>query len=299
MRGKGPLARRAPRRYRSSVTPTGSDPAPDAVEAATIRLREVVRPLGSALVAFSGGLDSALVLRVATLELGERAVGLTAVGPALPEEERLDAARVASVLGARHVFVDSQEIDDPDYASNPINRCFFCKSELYRITARTATELGLAHVVNGTNLDDLGDYRPGLDAAREHGVRSPLVEAGLDKEAVRAVARHLGMDVWDKPASACLASRIPYGTPVTRERLARIERFESDLRALGFRQVRVRHHEDLARVELGRAEMDAALAEPMRTKIVEAGKAVGYRFVTLDLAGYRMGSFNERLPVVR
>lgn len=267
--------------------------------AASERLRETVRSLGSALVAFSGGLDSALVLRVCTLELGDRAVGLTAVGPALPEDERADAARVAVALGARHVFVDSREIDDPSYAANPVNRCFYCKSELYRITSEKVVELGLAHVVNGTNLDDLGDYRPGLDAAREAGVRSPLVEAGLDKATVREVARHLGMDVWDKPASACLASRIPYGTPVTRDRLARIDRFESALRGLGFRQLRVRHHEDLARVELGVEEMQKSLDEAVRRRIVEAGKASGYRYVTLDLGGYRVGSFNERLPVIR
>lgn len=268
------------------------------VEAAAARLRDVVRSLGSALVAFSGGLDSALVLRVCTIELGDRAVGLTAVGPALPADERTDAARVAAAIGARHVFVESSEIDDPSYASNPVNRCFHCKSELYRITTAKVAELGLDHVVNGTNLDDLGDFRPGLDAARAAGVRSPLVEAGLDKAAVRAVARHLSMDVWDKPASACLASRIPYGTPVTRERLARIDRFESGLRALGFRQLRVRHHEDLARVELGVDEMRRALDESVRRRIVEVGKESGYRYVTLDLGGYRVGSFNERLPVI-
>jgi len=260
------------------------------------RLRAVIAPMKSVLVAFSGGLDSALVLKAATEVLGDRAVGLTAVSPSLPPGERDDAARIAQTMGARHVFVESHELDDPSYAANPANRCFYCKSELYRLTARTQAELGLAAVANGTNLDDLGDYRPGLEAARAAGVRSPLVDAALDKAAARAVARELGLDVWDKPASACLSSRIPYGTAVTPERLSRIGTLEAALKALGLRQVRVRFHDQVARIEVAQDEL--ARAFELRDAIVRAGKAAGFTFVTLDLAGYRTGSLNALLRVV-
>jgi uncharacterized protein len=260
------------------------------------RLRQILADMGSVLVAYSGGLDSAFVLKVATDVLGERAVGLTAVSPSLPARERADAERIAKLLGARHLCVDTHELDDPGYAANPQNRCFFCKSELYRTTTTQRAVLGLAVVVNGTNLDDLGDYRPGLDAAREAGVRSPLVEAELTKGEVRELARALGMDVWDKPAAACLSSRIPYGTPVTRARLAQISALEDALKDLGFRQVRVRHHDELARIELGRAELSRAF--DLRDELVLAGKRAGYTFVTLDLSGYRTGSLNELLRVI-
>jgi uncharacterized protein len=259
-------------------------------------LRQIFSEMGSVLVAYSGGLDSAFVLKVATDVLGDRAVGLTAVSPSLPERERVDAERIAKALGAHHIVVDTNELADPNYAANPQNRCFFCKSELYRTTTREQTARGLAAVVNGTNTDDLGDYRPGLEAARKAGVRSPLVEAGLSKAEVRELARTLGMDVWDKPASACLSSRIPYGTPVTRERLAQIGALEDALKDLGLRQVRVRHHGELARIEVARAELERAFAA--RDAIVGAGKRVGYTFVTLDLAGYRTGSLNELLRVL-
>jgi uncharacterized protein len=268
-----------------------------ALDAKLARLRAVCEALGSVVVAFSGGLDSALVLKVARDVLGERALGLTAVGPALPARERDDAARIAAAIGARHVFVDSREIEDPRYVENPENRCFFCKSELYRLAARARERHGMAYVVNGTNVDDLGDHRPGLEAARLAGVRSPLVEAGLTKAEVRALARRLGLDVWDKPASACLASRIPYGTPVTRERLAQVGALEQALRDLGLRQVRVRHHDDLARIEVAPDELPEAFAQ--RGAIAAAAKRAGYRYVALDLEGYRQGSFNARLRVVQ
>ena len=253
-------------------------------------LRGVIRGMESVLVAYSGGLDSAFVLAVATQELGDRALGLTAVSPSLARRERDDAQRIAHELGAQHRFVESQEIHNPSYASNPENRCFFCKSELYRIMSDIRAREGFAQIVNGTNLDDLGDFRPGLDAAREAGVRSPMVEVELHKQEVRELARGLGLSFWDKPAAACLSSRLPYGTAVTSERLAQVESLEDALLGLGLRQVRVRHHGSLARVEVARDELEAAFA--VRDALVAAGKQAGYVYVTLDLAGYRQGSLN-------
>jgi uncharacterized protein len=258
--------------------------------AALVRLREVVSGLSSVVVAFSGGVDSALVLKVAHQELGLRSLGVTALGPAVPARERQDAARIATSIGAAHRIVDSHEIDDPEYRANSPRRCFHCKSELYRITEAVRRELGFSQVANGTNVDDLTDYRPGLEAADQAGVRSPLVEAGLDKTAVRAVARLCGLDVWDKPAAACLSSRIPYGTEVTPARLARIERLEAVLFDLGLRQVRVRFHDSIARIEVGADELERAFA--LREAIVAGGRGAGFQFVTLDLAGYHRGSLN-------
>jgi pyridinium-3,5-biscarboxylic acid mononucleotide sulfurtransferase len=258
-------------------------------------LRELVRGMGSILVCYSGGIDSAFVLAVASAELGERAVGMTAVSPSLPESERADAARIARALGAEHRFVDSHEIERPGYVQNDVDRCFHCKSELYEIAAAKRREWKLDHVANGTNLDDLGDYRPGLEAAKQAGVRSPLVEADFTKVDVRAAARLIGMTEWDKPAAACLSSRIPYGTSVTRERLAQIGGFEAEIKSLGFRQVRVRWHDRIARIEIDLAELERLLAPGVRERIVEAGKRHGFGYVTLDLAGYRTGSHNEVL----
>jgi pyridinium-3,5-biscarboxylic acid mononucleotide sulfurtransferase len=260
------------------------------------KLRGIFEEMGSVLVAYSGGLDSAFVLAVAHQVLGERALGLTAVSPSLPEREKVDAVRIAEQLGARHVLVESHEIHNPEYAANPSDRCFHCKSELYSITSARVRELGIAHVVNGTNLDDLGDYRPGLQAAADAGVRSPLVEAGLSKAEVREAARLLGLSFWDKPAAACLSSRIPYGTAVTPERLQRVEQLEDALHALGLRQVRVRYHDALARIEVGADELGAAFAA--RDAIVHAGRDAGFTFVTLDLAGYKTGSLNQLLRVI-
>jgi uncharacterized protein len=258
-------------------------------------LRETVRSLGSVLVCFSGGIDSALVLAVARRELGDGAVALTAVSPSLPLSERADAERIARELGARLEFVESHELEREGYANNGPDRCFHCKSELYDIAEKLRQELRLQAIANGTNQDDLGDHRPGLEAARRAGVKSPLLDAGLGKADVREVARLLDLDVWDKPAAACLSSRIPYGTSVTPERLSQIGGFEADLRALGLRQVRVRWHESIARIEVALDELERLLAPGVRESIVEAGKRHGFRYVTLDLAGYRQGSHNEVL----
>jgi uncharacterized protein len=252
--------------------------------------------MGSALVCYSGGVDSAFVLAVAHDTLGPRAIGMTAVSPSLAPFEKEAAISVARQIGARHELVESHEIERPGYVANASDRCFHCKTELYDIASAKMREWGLEHVVNGTNVDDLGDYRPGLEAAKSAGVRSVLVELGWNKDDVRRGAQAIGLTVWDKPASACLSSRIPYGTEVTRERLAQIGGLEAELRALGLRQVRVRWHPAgasgaMARVEVSKPELSAAFE--VRDAIVEAGKRFGFAFVTLDLQGYRTGSHNE------
>jgi uncharacterized protein len=254
-------------------------------------MRDAVRAVGGALVAFSGGVDSTLVLAVAREVLGERAVGLTAHSPSVPGAERDEARALAGRIGARHIEVESREVDDPRYRENTTERCYFCKSELYRICDETCARLGLAAVLDGFNADDRRDHRPGQRAAGEHRVISPLADAGLTKDEVRAWSEAYGLPTWDKPQMACLASRIPHGTPVTPERLARIEAAEAGVRAVGLRQFRVRDHGLIGRVEVAAEEMERAFAG--RAEVALAVRRAGFALAALDLEPFRSGRLNE------
>ncbi len=261
------------------------------------RLRARLRALRSCVVAYSGGVDSSVVLAVARAELGERALAVIGRSATYAESE-LEAARTqAQTLGVEPRVVDTAELDDPRFANNPVNRCYFCKGELYGALAAIAREQGLAAVVDGTNADDLTDFRPGTRAADEHGVISPLAECGFTKADVRRLAERLGLPSADKPAMPCLSSRFPYGAVITPEKLSQVEGAEAWLRARGFRDVRVRHHDLLARIEVELAELPRLAAEPLRSECVRALKALGFVHVALDLTGFRSGSLNEALPL--
>ncbi len=266
-----------------------------ALDAKLARARARVRELGSALVAFSGGADSALVLALAHAELGPRAVALTGTSASLPAQELEVARAFAQTLGVRHELVETRELEDPDYARNPIDRCYHCKKTLYAVCRATAARLGLAQVLDGFNADDARDHRPGRKAAIEAGVVSPLAEAGLTKAEVREAAHELGLAVWDKPATPCLSSRLPYGTAVTAERLATIGAAEAALHALGFGELRVRHHGDLARVELTEGGLARLADRAVRSQVDAAVKAAGYTFVAVDLEPFRSGRLNDVL----
>ena len=257
-------------------------------------LEETLSSLGSVVIAYSGGVDSAYLACVAHRTLGDRAWAVTADSPSYPERHRMLAVRIAEQFGFRHEIIRTDELDRPEYRANPANRCYYCKHELFTHLTRIASARG-ATVVDGNNADDRGDYRPGRQAAREFGVRSPLDEVDLAKDEIRELSRQAGLPTWDEPASACLSSRIPYHSEVTDDKLRTIERAETALRALGFRVCRVRHHDELARVEIGRDELARALEPETRAAIVRDLKAAGYRYVTLDLQGYRTGSLNEGL----
>jgi len=252
--------------------------------------------MDSALVAFSGGVDSTLVLALAHEVLGEKALAVTAQSASMPDREMKACHQLAKEIGVKHLVVKTEEMSNPNYRANPANRCYHCKTELYSSLKKVAQQENILNILNGTNTDDLGDYRPGLDSAREQGVRSPLVEAEFNKQEVRELSRKMEISVWDKPAMACLSSRIPYGQPVTEEKLAMIEQAEDVLLSLGFEQIRVRHHGDLARIELGKNEMPHYLNNEKIQKIVqEKFKALGFLTVVLDPEGYRMGSLNSAL----
>ena len=260
------------------------------------RLRAIVRSVPSAVVAFSGGVDSTFVLQVAREELGDAVVALTTTSASLPAHELADARALAERCGAFHLVVPTDEVAIDGYARNPANRCYFCKDNLYRICHAEAEARGLAAILDGVNTDDLGDFRPGLTAADEQRVRHPLVEAGMSKRDVRLASASLGLPTWDKPASPCLASRFPYGTAITHDRLARVERAESGLRALGFREFRVRYEQDTARLEVAAAEIARCCDAELRDAIVTAVRSAGFRRVVLDLGGFRSGSLNDDLP---
>lgn len=249
--------------------------------------------LGSAVVAYSGGVDSSLVAYLAHQALGERALAVTSASPSLKRSDLAVAEALAAKWGMRHRVILTDELSKAEYRANPVNRCFHCKTSLYSALAALAQKEGFAQILNGTNVDDLGDHRPGLQAAKDFAVRSPLVDAGLNKADVRALAAHLGLENADKPQAACLSSRFPYGARIDVERLAQVERAEDCLARLGFVQFRVRHHEEVARLEIAAEELDRALAlrETLQTEV----QACGYRFVALDLGGFRSGALNEGL----
>ena len=262
------------------------------LEAKVTRLRTLLREMRQMVVCFSGGVDSGYLLAEAVAAVGEDAIALTAVSPSLAPEEGADARRLAESLGARHLLVETHELDDPRYAANPVNRCYFCKVETYGAAVEHAERLGVAYVLDGFNVDDRGDHRPGRQAAIERGVRSPLDELGFTKDDIREAARQIGLPVWNKPALACLSSRFPYGTEITPARLEQVNRCERLLRAHGFQVCRVRYHEAVARIEVVPEEIPRLLEPELRDLIVSEFRAAGFQHVTVDLQGYRAGSLN-------
>lgn len=260
------------------------------------RLQTILTDMDRALIAYSGGVDSTFLLRVAVDTLGDRACALTAISPSYPTHELAEARALAEGMGARMIEVDTHELERPGYRANAGDRCYHCKTELFEVAAAAAQRLDLGVLCYGAIPDDLGDHRPGMIAADERAVRAPLIEAGLTKADIRDLSRELGLPTWNKPASACLSSRFPYGTAIDADKLARVERCEIGLHALGLRQFRARFHDDLVRVEIAPAELPRVFADPaLRAAIVAAGKAAGFKFVAIDLEGYRTGSANEAL----
>jgi pyridinium-3,5-biscarboxylic acid mononucleotide sulfurtransferase len=258
-------------------------------------LRASIEEMRSALVCFSGGVDSSFLVRVANEVLGEHAVALTTVSPTNPQEDTAEALALAKDLGVSHVIVHANELDIPSYSENPTNRCYFCKSHLYEIAASEAARRSIPWIVDGVNLDDLGDYRPGLRAAGERSIRHPLAEAGLSKSEIREASRELGLRTFDRPASPCLSSRFPYGTAITLEGLERVERGEKWLRARGFRECRVRYYGQRARIEVPLAEVPRLSSGPLRYELETTFRGIGFREVEIDPRGFRSGRLNEAL----
>jgi uncharacterized protein len=268
-----------------------------ALESKLDLLRAIFRPMSRVMLAFSGGVDSTFLLKVAHDTIGDRVVALTTTSPTMPEQDRFSAFEMAQRIGAPHLVIASNELEVPGYAQNPLNRCYLCKHNLFTVCEAKARELGIDTIVDGLNLDDLHDYRPGIKAASEMSVRHPLVEAELAKAEIRELSRMLNLPTWDRPASPCLSSRFPYGTLITEEGLRKVERGELLLRSLGFKIARVRYHGDIARLEVENREIPRLLDPAIRERIDQELRSIGFRFVTVDLKGFRSGSLNEGMTI--